>query len=337
MPGAFSPGHRRCAVLLRCAGVLWVSGLAVGCSDFRTCEPPSAEHLGRLPTRLSETGLYADIQTGTLEAGVRPFAPQFQLWSDGSAKRRWVWLPPGSRIATGDMDAWQFPEGTKLWKEFTRDGVRVETRLLQKVGPRAEDWVALAYVWNAEGTDAEARPGGEEDARGTPHDVPSAADCMGCHGGTTSRVLGLSAVQLSYDAQEGLLDLQDLVTEGLLDVAPASSFDVPGNDTERAALGYLHANCGHCHNQRRPESDGPRCYDPDNRLDFWLRVDRLSSPRATPTYTSAVGTVVVPGHAEGSAVIHLVSRRSGFSMPPLGTEVVDQEAVQLLRRWVDEM
>jgi hypothetical protein len=32
-------------------------------------------------------------------------------------------------------------------EEFTRDGVRVETRLLEKLGPD-EGWVALAYLRN---------------------------------------------------------------------------------------------------------------------------------------------------------------------------------------------
>ena len=42
---------------------------------------------------------------------------------------------PGEPDRNDRQDSWRFPQGTKLWKEFTRDGVRVETRLLQKVGP----------------------------------------------------------------------------------------------------------------------------------------------------------------------------------------------------------
>ena len=44
---------------------------------------------------------------------------------DRAAKRRWIQLPEGATIDTSDMDYWQFPVGTKLWKEFVRDGVRV--------------------------------------------------------------------------------------------------------------------------------------------------------------------------------------------------------------------
>ena len=87
--------------------------------------------------------------------------------------------------------------------------------------------------------------------------MPSAADCGGCHGGRKSHVLGFSAVQL---AKPGLpLALDDLVSEGRLTRAPASLPAIPGNEVERAALGYLHANCGHCHNSARPpRGDGAR-------------------------------------------------------------------------------
>src|SRR5262249_55508478 len=82
------------------------------------------------PRFLSETGLFADVKTGTLGKGVRAFQPKYVLWSDGATKRRWLYLPDGGTIDTSDMDYWTYPVGTTAWKEFTRDGVRVETRML---------------------------------------------------------------------------------------------------------------------------------------------------------------------------------------------------------------
>jgi hypothetical protein len=314
-----------------------VSG--VSCSGaFEECAPVSASALAAMPERLSGTGLFAEGSMTELGVGVKAFAPQFPLWTDGATKRRWIRLPPGTRIDTRDMDHWQFPEGTRLWKEFTRDGVRVETRLLEKAGPRPEDWRAVAYVWLPDGSDAVATPQGQRDAVGTPHDVPSASDCFGCHGGTPSRVLGFSAIQLSYDAPADSLDLEDLVASGALTEPPAARFTVPGNDVERAALGYLHANCGHCHNQQRPASDGPRCYAPENSLDFRLRVDRLGSVKDTPTWRSGNDEDFHPGKPDNSKMIKRISmRKEGWSMPVLGTEVVDAEGVALLRRWIAEM
>ncbi|MCP3143979.1 hypothetical protein [Pyxidicoccus xibeiensis] len=310
---------------------------ACQCNDYTVCDAPAPARLSVLPARLSETGLFADVKAGTLAPGVRAFRPQFELWSDGAAKRRWVALPEGGRIDTSDMDAWRFPVGTRLWKEFTRDGVRVETRLLLKFGPGERDWADGAYLWTADGADAVLTPAGAKDVLGTKHDVPTAAQCDACHGGRSSHVLGFSAIQLAHDAGPGLLNLDGLVAEGLLTAPPREVPRVPGNATERAALGYLHANCGSCHNLARPSQGGSRCFAPQNELDFWLQVDRLSSPSATPTYAS-FERGVQPGAPEDSLLLVLMARRGpGVRMPPLATEVVDHDAMALLHRWVEQL
>src|SRR5258708_36970388 len=42
--------------------------------------------------------------------------------------------------------------------------------------------------------------------------------------------------------------LADFTAPGLLTDPPASEFVTPGDPVTAGALGYLHANCGHCHN-----------------------------------------------------------------------------------------
>src|SRR5687767_4861973 len=71
------------------------------------------------PPRLIDTGLYAEGQPGAIDLRKRPFSPQYPLWSDGAAKARWVYLPPGARIDARDTAEWQFPAGTRFWKEFS--------------------------------------------------------------------------------------------------------------------------------------------------------------------------------------------------------------------------
>jgi hypothetical protein len=319
------------------------SGVA-GCMPQLTygqCPDPPPAGLSQEPTKLSATGLFADMRAGTLASDVVPYRPQFELWSDGAEKRRWVYLPPGSRIDAHDIDAWQFPVGTKFWKEFTRDGVRVETRLLHKVGPAPSEWVALSYVWDADNANATATPDGLDDARGTPHDVPSARDCMGCHGGTQSHVLGFAAIQLAHDGPEGAMTLERLVRDRRLDGVPPAmpALTVPGDALTRQALGYLHANCSHCHNQHRPRSTGPRCFDPHKDFDFSLRVHQLASPESTPVYQTAFGKVVTPGDPEGSTVLERFQSHLFFQprMPALGTEEINPEAVRLLSAWIRQI
>lgn len=315
------------------AGALALSTAA--CGRYWVCDEVDEERISRAPQRLSETGLFTDTARGILEPAVKAYAPRFELWSDGATKRRWWWIPKETRIDTSDMDSWVFPVGTKFWKEFTRDGLRVETRLLEKVAP--DQWVALAYLWRDDQSDADAVPFGAIDAAGTQHDVPASNECGACHGGRKSFVLGFAAIQLS-SAPEGEPDLAALSAAGLLTAPPAASYEVPGSEIESAALGYLHANCSHCHHQNRPERSGARCFDPESELDFSLSVNALGTPQDTATYRSAVGSVVEPGRPEESRLLELVSRRGFFKqMPPLATERVDGTAKILLERWIREM
>jgi len=163
--------------------------------------------------------------------------------------------------------------------------------------------------------------------------VPSATQCGGCHGGRRSHVLGFSALQLA--PAELPLSLAALASEGLLTRAPAHPPAIPGDTLQQAALGYLHANCGHCHNSARPaREDGPRCYDPERSLDFWLPSEPswLQPPGALRT---AVPRYLTPGQPEDSRLLTLVSRRGArLHMPPLGSERVDEDGVRLLTEWI---
>jgi hypothetical protein len=264
---------------------------------------------------------------------VWPFAPRFELWSDGAEKRRWIYLPPGTQIDSSDPDAWIFPPGTKLWKEFTRDGVRVETRLLFKHGSEASAWTLVPYVWGGDG-DAWQTPEGLTNALATRHEVPSASQCTGCHGGTRSAVLGFSAVQLPWFGEGGAVGLADLVGRGRLTDAVIRT-EIPGDATTRAALGYLHVNCSHCHNQQRPDRSEPCCFNPQSPIDFSLRTRELDEPASTATYRTAIGEVFLPGYSgDSNAMQRVRSRDPWWGMPALGTEQIDHEGVQLLERWI---
>ncbi|MET0385734.1 MAG: hypothetical protein ABW321_07230 [Polyangiales bacterium] len=308
---------------------------AVSCDDdFRECAEPGAE-LMLAPLRLSETGLYSDITSETLSPDVLRYTPQFALWSDGADKRRFAWLPPGTTINNGDPDAWQLPVGTKLWKELGRDGVRAETRYLERVGDDADAWLMVAYVWNETGTEAVRAEAGRNDVLGTSHDVPRAADCAGCHAGRPGRVLGFSAVQLAAPARAGEIDLRWLSDRGQLTHPLSRTPQLAGPAAQVEGLGYLHANCSHCHNQDRPASDGPRCYDPHRDFDFLLRVGD-HRVQDTAAYHTA-DDVLSFGDPNSSRVLRRMSTRASSRMPPLATEQVDTLGVAQVRALVESL
>jgi hypothetical protein len=210
----------------------------------------------------------------------------------------------------------------------------VETRLLQRL---RSGWTGVGYLWERDGSDALAAPYGAIDALETPHNVPAANECGACHGGRSSHALGFSAIQLAEPAAGDDLSLAELVRLELLSHPPGATPTVPGDETERAALGYLHANCSHCHNASRPARTDARCFDPESELDFSLRANEGPHVAETNTYRTAKD-VIEPGHPDDSRALELASQRSRFSqMPPLATEAVDPDAVALLRRWIEEM
>jgi hypothetical protein len=329
--------------------LIGVAAIACG-DDSRPASPDAQEVIDAIPpafdastepTALSETGLYSDIEGKILAPGVEPYRPAFPLWSDGAEKARWVHLPEGSSIDTSDMDFWSYPVGTRLWKEFSLGGQRLETRFLWKRGPG--DWYSLAYVWNDAESDALAAPDGERDVRGTAHDVPGTDACDKCHGRQPDRVLGFTAVQLAH--QEAGINLPALVADGRLSDDPAGAspyFGVPGTGNGPAAVGLLHGNCGGCHHR---ESDVMDMVSVNLRLE----VASLASLEETSTYQSAVGVknqlvldgvtaLIEPGDAGASAIYVRMNLRGGAQqMPPLGTEEVDGDGLAVLAAWIDEL
>lgn len=308
------------------------------------------------PPTLMDTGLCVDPACTEIAPGVRPYRPRWELYSDGATKKRWIYLPPDTQIDTSNMDFWQFPVGTKLWKEFTRDGVRVETRLVMRTGPgdTKDDWFYVAYVWNASQDATTAEPFGVPDANGTEHDVPSRAQCRECHENQQpSRVLGFSALQLDHDDTASGINLETLVAENLLSAPPTSPstpgpyFPLPLDAFETAlpALGYLHANCGHCHN---PSSEVYT--DVGVVMQLRLTVDTLGALSETTTYTTTIGiegttggvdgikTLVTAGALDQSQLyLRFESTNPAVRMPAVGTEVVDEAGKTILREWISNL
>lgn len=313
-----------------------------GGGGLEDCDPNEVpDTSSAVPPLLSATGLYQNIATKTLAAGVLPFTPLFPLWADGAEKRRWVHLPGCAKIDTGDMDRWSMPVGTKVWKMFIVGGARLETRYIHRYSAGPNDFVFQSYQWDAAATDATPVPiGGVKNANGTTHDIPGAWECAVCHGHAPERVLGLSALQLSH-AGPGLT-VASLSAAGRLTV-PSAGFFVPGDATARAALGYLHGNCAHCHNPSPSAVAFPTAYSL-----------KLLTGAATVAQTDAVVTAVgvapekfvhpgithriTAGDPTSSCVAYRMSvRGSNDAMPALGTKVVDPDGLAQVTAWISEL
>ena len=318
------------------------------------------------PQLLSETGLYAGEGTSRVDPRNRPFSPQYPLWSDGAAKRRWIRLPEGAAIDATDVSRWEFPIGTRFWKEFTFDGHKVETRFLWRVSK--EQWVFASYAWNDAQTEATLAPDtGIPDvaevapfdvAQGRPgkrHSIPSVSDCRSCHDSARTEILGFDALNLSDDRDPNaphaepltreMITLRTLTEESLITPKRTELVTRPprieaASPQARASLGYLSTNCGSCHNRESSIAS----------LGLILKHS-ISEPRACAAALATTAgkrghwvvpeaqeasRIINPGHPESSALIRRVkSRRPASQMPPLGSVLVDRKAVDLLTSWVE--
>lgn len=341
------------AVLLYCTwlGIHLIVAPQGAQALFAAAEPAD------LPHRLADTGLYADGTVGSIDPRNRLFVPQYPLWSDGLKKRRWIYLPPGTTINGGDEYSWEFPVGTKFWKEFSFAGRRIETRLLWKTADA--EWVPASYLWNEGGSDAVLAPEGGvpavfEVAPGRWLSIPSRSDCTACHGRKPTSPLGFTALQLSPDRDPNAvhgeqlapeaLTLASLMEAGLLrhargDLAAKPPRIRTSTPAGRAVLGYLATNCGMCHNgtgeiaAMAPVLRGRELVENGDAV---LRSFLDQRTRWQFTEAAEGQTVLVnSGAPERSALLARMRSRSPSSqMPPLGTVIRDQAAVDLVTSWI---
>jgi hypothetical protein len=146
-------------------------------------------------------------------------------------------------------------------------------------------------VWNAEGTEAVLAPAGGIPRLG----IPSREDCLACHEGAPVPILGYSAVQLG-------------------DTIAARTAE------ERAALGYLHGNCGHCHNESALEATG---------LYF-------AQSAAAPQRSAARTRESLAARAD-EIVRRLESNNAYVRMPPLGVSIADANGAAAIHRYLEQL
>lgn len=353
-PGSSMRASPLAVVALVAAVAAGFASIAGAATDAR--RPPS-RGAPAVPQRLADTGLYSDFASRTVDPRNLHYSPQYPLWSDGAGKSRWLYLPPGTAIDARDPDRWVFPVGTKIWKEFAWSR-RVETRYLELT---RRGWRYATYVWTDDETDAVLAPdvgvlSSHEVAPGRRHFIPAVADCLNCHRGGRSEVLGFSALQLSSDRdplaphaerlEAGDATLATLVQRGLVRGLPRDLVERPpriaaSSPRGRAALGYLHANCSSCH-----DSAGPMASLGVSLFQSLGAAAAREGPAAAigrPTRYRVAAAMpgesvwIRPGAPSSSAVVARMSSRSPIAqMPPLGTKLVDEEAVSLLERWIAE-
>lgn len=292
-----------------------------------------------------------DAAAGTIEppkADAVLVTPHTPLRSgEGILKKRWVWLPPGTRITMNASGGVDVPVGTTLWKEFsTRIGgrdvllERREVKKTQDTGSLA-DWQYRTAHKGIAGE--EAAVGGVvtdvrdlggfalDPARPAPVNTykwtttirvggeaafifPGQRQCVSCHSGMTNMYPGDKAVA-AFTLHPASLTKETraaLVAKGYLDEATvtALSASAPKFDTPtpvRALLGELRSNCMTCHSASTDALANLTGFQLDPKRDY-TNAD-LVAALGRPSYEGMPLIENIPLHLEG---------KRSFMPPPGG-------------------
>jgi uncharacterized repeat protein (TIGR03806 family) len=304
--------------------------------------------------------LFTDASATHPNAGVTPFALNTPLFTDYAAKHRYVFLPPGAKARYRAEGALDLPVGATLIKTFAYpadfrrpdEKVRViETRLLIH---RRSGWAAIAYVWNADGTEAVLKRAGAHidvaftdvhgQARQIDYRVPNQNQCKECHS-LSGRVapIGPKARNLNGDyayADGTENQLAHWTRTGMLTGAPdpkaiprTAVWDNPAEPLEARARAYLDGNCGHCHNPRGIASNTGLWLELEQQRPARLGVGKR--PAAAGKGAGDLEVDLVPGHPDASIITYrMASTEAGVMMPELGRSLVHDEGLALVRDYI---
>ncbi|WP_157665165.1 PQQ-dependent sugar dehydrogenase [Mariniblastus fucicola] len=304
------------------------------------------------PKKLSETEIFADLKKRKMSDAYTPYEVNAPFWSDSAEKTRFFRLPEGEKIGYRSEGSWAVPVGTEIIKNFRHAaGNRMlETRVIKRI---ETGWEAATYIWDKRGKDAELRPEGlqlelwmpvkgAKEWRPTTWHGPSSSECASCHVDSAGYVLGLNTAQLN-NADGPKNQIMEFVKQELLSGVP-EDFDASAAarhcdphdktcDLEQRARVYLDVNCAMCH---RPNGPGNASID----LRFATDLDATKMINEKPAQGDlgiAGARIVKPGDAASSLLLQRIDTISNGRMPNIGSNVIDENAVELLREWIELM
>jgi len=318
---------------------------------YRLETNPLLEHRDDLPvfpTTLTGTGLFGSVANHQVAPGVIPYDVISPGWNDGATAERFVALPDDLQIISNGSGGWTFPNRAVVMQTLSHGAQRIETRLLVK---QQGEWLGYAYEWNEQQDDAMLVPAAGKniqipDESGSPQDwrIPSRAECMSCHSRAATYILGLTELQTNRNYHYGEIEdnqLRTLEHIGLFDGSLTKQEDrktlAAPSDTaaslESRVKSYLHTNCSGCH----VAAGGGNA-----RMELKLStpLDEMKVVSEFPqhaTFGLAQPQIISPSSPEQSVMLARLARRGRGQMPPLVSNRVDVDAVELFREWINSL
>lgn len=288
---------------------------------------------------------------------VIPYEPASGLFTDYAHKKRFIWLPAGTKASyVSDKEVLDFPVGSALIKTFYYDNVQpgngtriIETRVMIR---KASGWIFANYVWNTEQTEAYLDLNGsytniswiqDGQTKSTAYRIPSGTECHTCHKLNDQPIpIGVKPqnMNVNYAYESGVQNqLQKLIDIGYLEntlpgniVSTVNYMDQTKSIDERFRS-YVDINCAHCH------SEGKHCDYRPMRLAFSETSDPINLGLCVEPeefINSSLAYIIKPSDKDRSMMYYrLGSTLQSERMPLLGRSIVHQEGLQLLEDWIN--
>ena len=317
-----------------------------------------------------------DLKNLSPALNVLPYQPASALFSDYAHKKRFVWMPIGSKATfNGDENSLELPVGAVLIKSFYYDNVQpnnstklVETRLMIR---KSTGWIFANYVWNDEQTEAFFDLNGSNTfiewkdennvIKSVNYRIPNQVQCITCHK-TSATVsgenitiftpIGVKPQNLNFNylyGSENKNQLSKWIEQGYLE----SDFNLPSQantvinyeDTTKSlelrARSYVDINCAHCHQNERHCDYRPMrfaFYETGNSTTGLTNIGVCVNTSDVQDFPNQLDKVVSPQNISQSMLFYRMNTTNeSYRMPLHGRTLIHTEGVLLMKDWINSL
>ena len=360
--------------------ILSVSLLVYACSDDNDDDEyipvsPVTVDITQVPyPNLSDYKFFeGEMKNQKPSLNVLPYEPISSLFTDYAHKKRFVWLPNGTKATSnGDDEILELPVGSAIIKTFYYDNVQpsnttkiIETRIMIR---KSDGWIFANYVWNDEQTEAVLDLNGSTKAiswkdennviKNVDYRIPNEAQCIVCHktksyeGGNYVQKnipIGIKPQNLNKTFNYGnesknqltkWIELGKLTNDFSLPTTANTivNYNDVSQSLENRVRSYFDINCAHCHKEHGHCDYRPMRYafseTYNNQTNMGVCVDTQDMQGFEP----ALSRIVTPGNIYRSMLYHRLNTvDETYRMPLHGRTIIHEEGVQLVEEWINSL
>jgi uncharacterized repeat protein (TIGR03806 family) len=346
-------------------------------SDYVPVSPVNVD-LSQVPyPKLSDYKFFeGDLKNLNPSLKVLPYQPASALFSDYAHKKRFVWMPTGSKATfNGDINSLELPVGAVLIKNFFYENVQpnngtriVETRLMIR---KSTGWIFANYVWNSDQTEAFFDLNGSNThiewkdenniIKTVEYRIPNEVQCITCHktraivngeSVTVYTPIGIKPQNLNFNYDYGTETKNQLlkwVAQGYLE----SDFSLPSEENttinyedtsksiELRARSYVDINCSHCHQNERHCDYRPMrfaFYETGDSTNGLTNMGVCVNTSDMQDFPSQLDKVVTPQEIDKSMLFYRINTTNeSYRMPLHGRTLIHTEGVLLIKDWINSL